>query len=106
MSRSSSKQAAQRSVMVAVCVSPPKEIETSFLQSGLSLGSAPMAAASNRRCETATMKSVATLTMPQAPKPVAKNVPSPEKKPDDGGAVEVVAGGVAEVVAGGGGGGC
>jgi len=43
------------------------------------------------------MESVATLTMPQAPRPVAKNVPSPEKGPSapDGGdgAAALVAGG-------------
>jgi hypothetical protein len=54
-------------------------------------------AASNRISETATMKSVATLVMPQAPRPVAKKVPSPLKGPlappvPDDGAVEVAGG--------------
>jgi len=58
-----------------------------------------LAAASYRISETATMKSVATLVMPQAPRPVAKKVPSPKKGPlapdgDDGdGAAGLDAGG-------------
>jgi len=76
----------------------------------------PLATASNRIFETATMKSVSVLVVPQAPKPVSKNVPSPSVKgplsppppppppppPVLGGVV--LAGGVeVEVVAGGGG---
>lgn len=102
-SRLFSAQPVQRSTMIAVVDLPPYEIDTCLLQRGFVL-ELPVATASNRIMEIATMKSESELVLPQAPKPVSKNVPSPPRK---GPLLElggVVLGGVVVgVVAGGGG---
>jgi hypothetical protein len=104
MSRLFFEQPTQRSTMVAVALPLPNEIETFLPQRGFVL-ELPVDTASKRIIDIATMKSVSTLVMPQAPKPVAKNVPSPSVKGplSPGGCVVggwVVGGGV-EVVDGG-----
>jgi hypothetical protein len=89
MSRLFFEQPTQRSTMVAVALPLPNEIETFLPQRGFVL-ELPVDTASKRIIDIATMKSVSTLVMPQAPKPAGGCVVGGWVV---GGGVEVVDGG-------------